>query len=413
MGNAVQKRLSSEEKMSSRDMAAHEVTGTDQAQSPGLQISSVEVRSFKYVTQVRRDVDGHDHPGPKRDATMTVLRIATRDGGEGYCFGVGPACLPIVRPLLVGRHAFDRELIWRDLRRLWRAYRRELTDSDVGAVDQALWDLAGRRLEQPVHRLLGGFRNSVPAYASTMAGDDQEDGLGSPEAYAAFAAECKKAGYHALKVRTWLPPFKPDVRRDIAACQAVRDSVGPDMVLMLDPHHDYSREEALFLGRALEELKFHWFEEPMDEHSISSYVWLTAQLDILVVGPESAEGKMQTRAEWIVRQASDISRMDVWHGGITAAIKTAHLCEAFGVQLEIHQGGAGNLQVLGAMSIPGEYYERGLLHPALRHEDRTPWLIRPIDLLTEDGFVRIPDGPGLGEDIDWAYIEAHAIDGWH
>ena len=154
----------------------------------------------------------------------------------------------------------------------------------------------------------------------------------------------------------------------------MRERVGPEMVLMLDPHHDYSRKEALYLGRAIEELDFRWLEEPMNEHSVSSYVWLAQQLDIAVVGPESAEGKMQTRAEWIVRGASDISRIDVWHGGVTVAIKTAHLCEAFGVGLEVHSGGAGNLQVLGAMSIPGQFYERGLLHPFVPYEDRTPWL---------------------------------------
>jgi L-alanine-DL-glutamate epimerase-like enolase superfamily enzyme len=64
------------------------------------------------------------------------------------------------------------------------------------------------------------------------------------------------------------------------------------------------------------------------------------------------------------------------------------------------------------MSIPGEYYERGLLHPEVAYEDRTPWLRRPIDPLTADGFVEVPNGPGLGEDIDWAYIEANATSGW-
>jgi len=343
---------------------------------------------------------------------MSVLRVATTDGAEGFCFGIGDSAVELVRPLLIGRHAFDREAIWRDLRRLWRAYRSELTDADLGAVDQALWDLAGRRFGQPVHRLLGGVRDRVPAYASTMGGDATGGGLDSPEAFADFAEHCQGLGYRAFKVRTWMPPLEPDIRRDLAACRAVRERVGPDMVLMLDPHHDYSRVEALYLGRAIQELDFHWFEEPMDEHSISSYVWLTGQLDIPVIGPESAEGKMQTRAEWIVRGASDISRIDVWHGGITVAMKTAHLCEAFGMQLEIHTGGAGNLQVLGAMSIPGEYYERGLLHPRLSYEDRTPWLRTLIDPLSPDGFVPIPSGPGLGEDIDWSYIEANATGPW-
>ena len=87
----------------------------------------------------------------------------------------------------------------------------------------------------------------------------------------------------------------------MAACAAVREAVGPDMLLMLDPYHYYDREQRLDLGRELEKLDYHWMEEPMDEHSMSSYVWLTEQLQSLhIVGPETAEGKMYARAEWIV-----------------------------------------------------------------------------------------------------------------
>ncbi len=147
----------------------------------------------------------------------------------------------------------------------------------------------------------------------------------------------------------------------------------------------------------------------MDEHNISSYVWLAQQLDIPIVGPETAEGQMYTRAEWILRGASDISRYDVYHAGITAAMKAVHLCESFGVQLEIHGGGPGNLQVLGAMGIPGEYYERGLLHPLLNYEERAPWLKEPIDPLDEQGNVLIPQKPGLGMEIDWDFIAKNRV----
>ena len=116
---------------------------------------------------------------------------------------------------------------------------------------------------------------------------------------------------------------------------AVREAVGPDMALMLNPFHYYSyysREEALALGRGLEKLNSYWMEEPMDEHSTASYVWPTEQLDLPICGSETAEGKMQTRAEWIVRDAADISRGDVGDlGGITPLMKVAHLAESFGM----------------------------------------------------------------------------------
>ena len=148
----------------------------------------------------------------------------------------------------------------------------------------------------------------------------------------------------------------------------------------------------------------------MNEHSMSSYKWLTDQLDIPVVGPETAEGKMYVRAEWVLAGASDISRGGVQDmGGITPLIKTAHLCESFGIAMEVHGGGPGNLHVLGAMGIPGEYYERGLLHPMVDYEARTPWLNQIIDPLDEDGCVPLPQRPGLGWDINWDFIESNQI----
>jgi L-alanine-DL-glutamate epimerase-like enolase superfamily enzyme len=180
---------------------------------------------------------------------------------------------------------------------------------------------------------------------------------------------------------------------------------------MIDPYHYYTREQSLYLGRELEKLDFHWMEECMDEHSMSSYVWLTEQLQSLhIVGPETVEGKMYARAEWIKARASDISRGGVGDvGGLTPLMKTVHLCEAHGVALEVHGGGAGNLTALCAMAIPGEYYERGLLHPFIDYDKVDPWLKRAVDPMDEQGYVHISQQPGLGWDFNWDYIDDHLI----
>jgi L-alanine-DL-glutamate epimerase-like enolase superfamily enzyme len=94
-------------------------------------------------------------------------------------------------------------------------------------------------------------------------------------------------------------------------------------------------------------------------------------------------------------------------------MKTAHLCEAFGMRLELHGGGAGTLHALGAMAIPGELYEHGLLHPQLDYDAERPWLRTPVDAVDEEGNVRVPTGPGLGEDIDWDYIRENVVQDWH
>jgi L-alanine-DL-glutamate epimerase-like enolase superfamily enzyme len=319
----------------------------------------------------------------------------------------------LVRPLLVGADPDWRERLWQSLRERQRLNLSTLTDRVLAVVDCALWDLAGRAAGKPVYKLLGAARDKVPAYASTMCGDDVPGGLDTPEAYAAFAVDCLRRGYTAFKLHTWQPPYAgaPDARRDAAACAAVREAVGPAVALMLDPYHYYSREEALTLARELERLDYAWMEEPMDESSLSSYVWLCANTSLAICGPETAQGRLQARAEWIRAGACDIVRGGVGDvGGITPLLKIAHLAEAFGMAMEVHGGGAANLQVLCAMGIPGRFYERGLLHPAYDYEKPQPWLRSLVDPMDSQGFVHVPQLPGLGMDIDWGYIDAREVE---
>jgi L-alanine-DL-glutamate epimerase-like enolase superfamily enzyme len=380
----------------------------------GVTITDVQTLRFKYQSCVGRDDEGHGHPAPPHTKTQTITRVRTSLGIDGYYVGGSPENAAVTKRMIVGMDPLLREPIWHKLQQVQRIETAAMLDRHLAAIDCALWDFAGKLTGLPVHKLLGGSRTRVPAYASTMCGDDIPGGLGSPEDYANFAVQCVAQGYRAYKLHTWMSPYGPDLKRDIAACRAVREAVGPDITLVLDPHHHYSRAEALYLGRALEELDFAWMEEPMDEHSISSYVWLTENLQKLqICGPETAEGQFYTRAEWIVRGAADLSRVGISDvGGISPAMKVVHLCEAFHMRCEVHGGGSANLQVLGAMGIPGEMYEKGLLHPHVDFEAEKPWLKTPIDLIDADGTVAIPQGPGLGDDLDWDYITDNTVSDW-
>ena len=374
-----------------------------------MRITDIDLIRFTYLSCQVRDAEGHGHPGPEHEATGSIVRIATDEGIEGHAVGGAPIMLEPAREILLGEDPLYRERIWLRLRQFQRLYGPPLHDRYIGALDLALWDIGGKVAGLPVYKLMGAFRDRVPAYASTMCGDDIPGGLDTPSAYADFAEACVAQGYRAFKLHTWMAPLGPDPRHDVEACAAVRERVGPEIDLMLDCHHDYSRTEALYIGRALEELGYLWFEEPMNEHSMSSYIWLTEQLDIPVVGPETAGGLFYNRAEWIVNHASDISRYDVALGGLTPLMKCIHLCEAHGVSLEVHGGGHGNLHALGAMSIPGEYYERGLLHPHYDYEAAQPWLASRVDDVDAEGFVSLPQAPGLGLDIDWDYVNTHRV----
>jgi len=376
-----------------------------------VKIVDVKTETFRYKSNIVRDADGHGHPGAEHDATQSLLTITTDEGIEGHCFGAKAAVIDsLVKPIIMGEDPFYREKIWRTLFERQRLALDTLSDKVLAAVDCALWDLAGKAANLPVYKLLGATRTKVPAYASTMCGDDLEGGLATPEDYARFALQCQARGYTAFKLHTWQPPYSADPKRDIAACAAVREAVGPDMVLMIDPYHYYSRAQALYLAKELEKLNFYWMEEPMPEHSMSSYVWLSEQTSLHIVGPETAEGKHFTRAEWMAHHASDMTRAGVRDvGGITPMMKIAHLAESFGVQMESHGPEAANLHVLCAMSVPGEYHERGLLHPFVDYETPPAWLHSLEDPMDDEGYVHISDRPGLGLEINFDYIRDNLV----
>lgn len=381
-----------------------------------MKITQVNVEVFTYPTRRSVDAAGHAHPGEESLAKMAMLRIATEDGTEGYAFGAPELIRPhiidsFVRKVLVGQNAMDREKIWQDLAHWQRGSASQLTDRALALVEQALWDWAGRKFKQPVHKLIGGYRDKVLAYGSTMCGDDLPGGLSTPEEYGRFAEQLVARGYKAIKLHTWMPPisFAPDPKMDVRACAAVREAVGPDIALMLDGYHWYSRTDALYIGRELEKLDFAWFEEPMMEESAESYAWLAANLDIPVLGPESLGGKYMSRASWVGQGACDILRAGVAGvGGIAPCLKVAHLAEAYGMHCEIHGNGAANLAVVGAIK-NCDWYERGLLHPFLEYDDVPAYLNSIVDPMDSDGYVHLPDRPGLGEDINFAYIETNTV----
>jgi len=383
-----------------------------------MKIADIQIVPFRWKVDRYQNAT----PKPKTEVMQTVLKIITDDGLEGYYFGGGShgdeeglqahyrdIILNRVRPLLVGQDPLDREKFWK-----W-FWVMNLPEHVIGVTDMALWDLAGRQVGLPVHKLLGGAREKVKAYASTY------PNMGPPENYAAHALACKKQGYTAYKIHPyyfWNPvtqqavPGRPShIEWDIKVCNVVREAVGDDMVLMYDPWGTYHTvEEAITVGRELERLNFYWYEHPMPEYRVESYVRLARELSIPILSPEIAEGNVFTRADWIKRGASDMSRMDVNRGGITAARKTAIVCEAYGVKCEIHMSGWGNLQLLGSVSEDTcEYYEKGLLAPGVDYDVTPPYLRHAPDTMDSDGYVTIPTGPGLGYDIVWEYIEEHRI----
>lgn len=382
-----------------------------------MKITSIEVRTFGHKTNIARDSDGHGHPGPVSDTASAILSVETDEGVAGHAVArpsdvAEPILDRFVRPNLAGRDPLRIDSLWYGIYKWQRLGGGLLTDRVLAAVDLALWDLKGKAAAMPVWKMLGGYRDRIPAYGSTMCGDDLENGLATPEDYARYAEWLVGTrGYKAVKLHGWMPPMPgaPDPKKDYAACAAVREAVGPDVPLMLDPHHFYSRTETLWLADRLAELDFRWMEEPMEEASISSYKWLTSNTALNILGPETMTGKHWMRGEWVKHDACDLVRCGVWDvGGITPAMKTANMAECFHMSCEMHGTGAGNLAV--ALAVPNtSFYERGLLHPFIDYDEPREYQNRIDDEMDDEGFVHGREEPGLGQDLNWDYIDANLV----
>jgi len=331
------------------------------------------------------------------ESQLGLLTVKTDAAVEGHAF-LGSAMrgahldaaslIQYLKPVVLGQDPLERERLYQAMSQRSRA----TTLRAIGAMDVALWDIAGKVAALPIHRLLGSYRDRVPAYASSAV-------LGSKEAYAEEAARFKAEGWTAYKIH---PPTDPAV--DIEICRAVRKAVGDGFTLMLDSTWAYDYPAALRVGRAIEELGFYWYEDPLADDDIYNYVKLKAQLHIPILATEYAPGGFTAFAPWIVARATDFLRGDVAvKGGITSLVKTAHLAEAFHMNFEVHHGGnslnnLANLHVIMAIK-NCEFFEVLLPAGAQKYG-----LVHDIEV-DGAGFVHAPEGPGLGAAIDFALVE--------
>jgi len=350
---------------------------------------------------------------------MGVVSVRTDEGPAGHMFLAGPGPgAPLVgeqivrnlKPVLLGRDPLDIGALWSEM---WA--RRSVDVRAISAIDVALWDIAGKVAGMPVHRLLGTCRDRIRAYASSWV-------HAAPQDYAEEVGRFQEMGWAGYKLhpltqrrRFGLEPGLT-VAVDIETCDAVRDAAGPDMALMLDAAWAYSYAEALRVGRAIQDLDYAWYEDPLGADDIEGYVRLKQHLWIPVVATEVIDGAHFAYPPWITNRATDALRGDVvLKGGITPLMKIAHAAEVFQLPFEMHDGfhALGNIACLhAALALPNcHWFEVLILDP--------PGSDGPFDLLSyglteplvvdDGGWVRAPTGPGLGFEPDWDLLRSALV----
>ncbi|HEY2484403.1 MAG TPA: enolase C-terminal domain-like protein [Candidatus Binataceae bacterium] len=349
---------------------------------------------------------------------LGVLSIETDEGTSGETFVSGPGASPevvgqqiasVVRPILLGGNPLDIGRIWHAL----EARSRALDNTVQGYVDVALWDIAGKVAGLPIHRLLGNVRTTVPAYVSSWHHS-------TPEEYAEEALAYREQGIGAYKLH---PPscgrvFGEEVRGvtlDIAACSAVRHALGPEAPLFLDAAFSYSYQQAIRVGKTIEELDYLWYEDPLPAHDLHGYTRLKPHLHIPILATEVTVGGPHALPVWIISGATDYLRDDVViKGGITGLIKIAHLAEAFGMNCEIHDAynalnNVASLHVAAAIK-NCEWFEILTPHPEGQYnfDHLNMGLAEPF-VIDGEGRGVVPDRPGLGVEIDWDRLRAAGL----
>ncbi len=344
------------------------------------------------------------------DVSMVLVRIETAEGivGWGECLGrFGPRAYAsfineVLAPRLVGDSAFDIRRHWQSLRMALSGRAGGMLIEALAGVDIALWDVLGRALGQPIHRLLGGIgRRRVDCYASSVNWADAK--VMQEQARAVVAM-----GFTRIKVKLGRP-----VHDAIECATAVREAVGPGILLGVDANWAYSVDEAVRVGLALHALGYDFFEEPIAPEDVAGYTHLRRALPIMLAAGES-DYTVAHATELIRERLVGLIQPDVARaGGISETRDIATLAQAFHVGYAPHVGWSGAVCVAASLQLAAAMpafvmFECMFIGNPLR-DDLATTPIGAAHTLVEGQLV-VPDGPGLGIEIDLDAVERLRVD---
>lgn len=336
---------------------------------------------------------------------ICVVKITTDEGIYGWGEGYGPAevirqGIALLEPILIGSNPLENESLWFDMYRKTLDFaRRSVLFAAISAIDIALWDIKGKALNLPISILLGGqHRKRVVPYATGLYFSESKT---LDEDLVTEAKEYVAQGFTAIKMKVGL-----SIKDDVRHVKNVRDAIGPNIQLMVDSNHAYSLREAIELARKIEPYDIGWFEEPVSPEFYDQYAQLRQKTSIPIAGGE-CEYLRYGFLQLLQNKSVDIAQVEICaSGGLTEAKRIGSLASTFGVEVIPHVWGTGigfhaalhfiaNIEPLPGRLFPADIFIE---------YDRTENAIR--DRLTfpaiqmDNGFIDIPQSPGLGIEID-------------
>ncbi len=365
------------------------------------------------ITDIRTILLSHPKTQPPMQRTYALVRVETEGGLVGYgeaSTNYGHAYPTVIRAIvddvlarnLRGREAGDIRARVLDMRTLLDGYLGwdGVTAQAIGAVEIALWDIAGKACGQPICRLLGAEPRAIGVYATGTTMFDA-----TPDWYAHYFDPALVRGFKGVKVRLGI-----DADASVARTEAVRFHVGAEIFVAVDAYWGYAPDDALALARRLEPLGIRFFEEPSPQYQLKGLARLRARSPIRIAVGERVYSPSQF--DLIAELgAADIFEPDASIcGGILACLDVAAIARAHDIPVLPHVGSptaiglAANLHWAAAAGCTLTEYD---IYPDLPLRDallRDP--IFGLDRVA-DGMLAIPRGPGLGIEIDEAVLERY------
>ena len=361
--------------------------------------------------------------------TAHLVEIETDEGitGWGECFGPGNIALAnkyivekVIQPLIIGEDPINKEYIWHKVYNLLRdSGQKGMPIQALSGIDIALWDILAKKAKLPLYQLLGGTTSDkIPVYGyGMMLQKKSVEEL--CELFKKEANQIKEKNFKAMKMKVGLGP-----KEDLKLVSAVREAIGDDFKLMVDANHAYNKNDALYVGRGLDEMEIYWFEEPVAPEDYDGYKELKERLKTNIAGGE-AEFTKYGWNQLIKNNCIDIAQPEVCGlGGITEYLKVSALAQSNFIPIVNHVWGSAlsvavNLHLLTSLpDMPGGLFPT----KSMLEFDTTEKNIFITDLAEEkfsildqvkdkDGFASPLENIGIGINPKKEFIKEYEYNG--
>ena len=294
-------------------------------------------------------------------------------------------------PILIGKDPLNIEKILYEIRP-------RVFPQPPGAqalIDNALWDIKGKKNNLPIYKLLGGKRDKIQSYASTVMYNTIDE-------YLKVIEEMKNQGFKAVKFHTYCVP-----KKDLELAKAAREAF-PSMSFMLDAENNYDLESSINVAKELEKLEYTWFEAPLPDYDFKGYKKITNSVGIKIIPSGNWVVDLERFSEAIENKIWSATRTDMaMIGGITNGKKAMDLSAAGGLDCEIMSWGytlvsVANLHLM-LSSNNCSYYEQPLPYETFEFG------MKDVLRTGRDGYMYAPTKPGLGMEVDWEQMKTKTI----